>query len=116
MSKVARLESDIKRALSEILRQDVKDPKIGFTTITEVRLTNDLSYLTIYYTNLNDEPKDRKHSAEALDRSKSFIRTLLAKRVKMRKSPQLKFKYDESLDTGNRIEKGLKDVMQADDE
>jgi len=116
MSKIARLESDIKRSITEILRQDVKDPKVGFVTITDVRLTNDLSYLTVFYTNLDDDPKKRKTSSEALDRSKSFIRSLLAKRVQMRKSPNITFKYDESLDTGNRIEKGLKDVMKADDE
>ncbi len=111
MAKIDRLESDIKRALSIILRQDVKHPMVNFVTITAVDLTNDLSYLTIYYTTLEDDETKRKETAQALDKSSAFIRTVLAKRVKLRKMPQLRFKYDTSLETGNRIERGLKSVM-----
>lgn len=112
MSKHARLESNINRAMTEILRTEVKDPAVEFITITAVRLTNDLSFLTIYYTNLNKEKKD--DVTKALDRSKSFIRTALGKKVQMRKLPELLFKYDESLDYGNRIESGLKKVLKDD--
>ena len=111
MSKHARLESNITRALTGILRESVKNPDIGFITITAVKLTNDLSYLTVYYTVLDESDESRQKTAQALERSKAFIRTSLAQQVNMRKSPQLVFKYDVSLDTGNRIEKGLKEVL-----
>ena len=93
--------------------REVKDKSIGFITITEVRLTRDLSYLTVYYTILGQDAK-KDAAKKALDRSKAFIRTTLAHRVNMRKSPNLVFKYDESLEYGNRIEQGLKKVLPKD--
>lgn len=110
MSKIAHLQTNILRTLTDIYRRDVKDDAIGFMTITEVRLTNDLSYLTIYYTILGSENK-REAANKALERSSKFVRSRLAQRVKMRKVPQLIFKYDESLDYGNKIEEGLKEVL-----
>ena len=110
MSKVDHLQTVILRTLTDIYRRDVKDDSIGFLTITEVRLTNDFSFLTVYYTILGKEEK-REAAAKALDRSKKFVRSRLAQRVKMRKVPELLFKYDESLDYGNKIEEGLKKVL-----
>ena len=109
MSKHARLESTITKTLTKILREEVKSPDVGFVSVTAVRLTNDLSYLTIYYRVLDEATRERTH--HALERSKSFIRVTLGKHVKMRKMPQLIFKYDVSLDVGNRIESGLKKVI-----
>ena len=111
MSKVDHLQTIIQRTLTDIYRRDVKDDAIGFMTITEVRLKNDFSYLTIFYTILGQEAK-REAAGHALERSKSFVRSHLAHRVKMRKVPELIFKYDESLDYGNRIEEGLKKVLK----
>ena len=113
MSKHLRLESTIQRTLTEIFSREVKDKSIGFITITEVRLTKDLSYLTVYYTILGQDTK-KDAAKKALDRSKAFIRTTLAHRVNMRKSPNLIFKYDESLDYGNRIQQGLKKLLPKD--
>lgn len=93
---------------------DVKDQSLGFMTITEVRLTNDFSYLTIYYTILGQDAK-RDAAGRALERSKSYVRRQLAHKVRMRKSPAIRFKYDESLDYGNRINQGLKKVLKKED-
>ncbi|TVP96562.1 MAG: 30S ribosome-binding factor RbfA [Acholeplasmatales bacterium] len=109
MSKHARLESLIIRSLTRILREEVKDPAVNFVTITGVKLTIDLSFLTIFYTNLQEDRKE--DVASALERSKPFIRSALGRHVQMRKLPALKFSYDASLDTGNRIESGLKKVL-----
>lgn len=110
MSKLEHLQTNILRTLTDIYRKDVKDSSIGFMTITEVRLTNDYSYLTIYYTILGQETK-RAAAGKALERSSKFVRSKLAHRVKMRKVPNLVFKYDESLDYGNKIQQGLKAVL-----
>ena len=83
-------------------------------TITEVRLTNDYSYLTVYYTILGADNK-RTAAKKALERSAKFVRGRLAQRVKMRKTPNLLFKYDESLDRGNKITEGLKKVLPKDE-
>ncbi len=114
MSKLERLESTIQRSLSEIYRVEVKNERIGFLTITEVRLTNDFSYLTIYYTILGQDAK-REAARKALESSKGFVRARLAHHVKMRKMPKLIFKYDGTLDYANKITKGLKDVMKDED-
>lgn len=111
MPKLEHLQSQIQRALTDIYRRDVKDNSIGFMTITEVRLTNDYSYLTVYYTILGQDNK-KEAARKALERSKSYVRRELARKVKMRKVPDLIFKYDESLEYGNRIEEGLKKVMK----
>ncbi len=113
MSKQARLETTLLRTITRILAREVKDPAVGFTTVTAVKLTSDLSHLTIYYTTL--EEGKREETAKALERSKAFVRTTLGKHVTMRKLPALHFKYDESLDRGNRIERGLKDVINEDE-
>ncbi len=110
MSKHARLESSILRSLTKILREEVKDPAVGFVTLTAVKLTNDLSYLTIFYTALDKAKKEE--TIKALERSKAFIRNRIGKHVDMRKLPALVFKYDESLDRGNEIESGLKKVIK----
>ena len=109
MPNIERLQSTILRTLTDIYLREVKDNNLGFITITEVRLTNDFSYLTIFYTILGQDSK-KDAAGRALERSKSFVRTRLANRVKMRKSPQLKFRYDESLAYGNRISEGLKNL------
>lgn len=113
MSKIDRLTTDIQRTLTDIYRREVKDNSIGFLTITECRVTNDLSYITVYYTILGQENK-REAARKALERSKNFVRSRLSQRVKMRKTPQLIFKYDESLDYGNKISQGLQDLKKED--
>lgn len=110
MSKLERLESTIQRTLSEIIQRDVKDSGIGFITLTEIRLTNDYSFLTVFYTILGQDPK-KEAAKKALIRSTPFIKRQLAHKVKMRKTPNIIFKYDSSLEQGNRIEQGLKKVM-----
>ena len=111
MSKLDHLQTSILRALTDIYRRDVKDSSIGFLTITEVRLTSDYSFLTIYYTVLGQDAK-REAAKKALERSKTFVKSRLAQRVKMRKVPDLIFKYDASLDYGNKISQGLKEVLK----
>jgi ribosome-binding factor A len=114
LSRIDHLQTSILRALTNIYRRDVKDDAIGFMTITEVRLTNDYSYLTIYYTILGADNK-RAAAGKALERSSRFVRSRLAQTVKMRKVPNLLFKYDESLDHGNLITEGLKKVLTEDE-
>ncbi len=102
-----KTESSIKRILSDIIQNEVKN-NIGFVTITDVNLTSDYSYLTVYYTVLS--LKDKKKAKEGLESSKGFIRTTLASRVKMRKVPEIIFKLDTSYDSASRIENLIKEI------
>lgn len=98
--KKEKMNNIIQRELSDILRNEVKDPQIGFCTITGVNTTSDLSIAKVYVSFLN---KNKKGLA-ALERSKGFIRSLLAKRLTVRKCPELQFVLDTSLEYGNKIE------------
>ncbi len=99
--KKDKLNHIIQREISSILQTEVKDPAIGFCTITDVDVTSDLSYAKIYVTFLNP---NQKKSLEALEKSKGFIRSLLAKRLTVRKCPELIFMIDKSLEYGNKID------------
>ncbi|MCR5705578.1 MAG: 30S ribosome-binding factor RbfA [Acholeplasmatales bacterium] len=96
-----RLESLSLRELALILQNDTKDRKLRNVTVTEVRITNDLSYMTIYYTCLFHG--EREGAAQALEHSKGYLRKELAARIKARKMPELIFKYDEALEYGNHM-------------
>ena len=107
--KKERMEKILEREISNIIFQEVKNEKIKFVTITKASLTNDLSLATIYYTVFGNEDQINA-SIEALNEAKGFIRTVLSKRKKEKKVPDLKFKYDESFEQGNRIEEILKNL------
>ena len=109
--KIKRLESTIIRVLSDILNNEVKHPDIDFLTLTATKLSSDLSHLKVYYTLLNNDDDSKAKVGTALEKSKSYIRTMLVQKVKMRKSPALHFMYDESLERGNKIAQGLKEVL-----
>lgn len=96
-----KMNNIIQRELSDILQTEVKNSAIGFCTITDVDVTNDFSIAKIYVSFLN---KNTKKSMEALEKSKGFIRSLLAKRLTIRKCPELHFILDTSLEYGNKIE------------
>lgn len=95
-----RLESLALRELSLILRQDAKNNYLSHVTVTEIRITNDLSYMTIFYTFYQGK---KENYEKALSDCKGYLRSELAKRLKARKMPDLIFKYDESLAYGNHI-------------
>ena len=108
MSKVDRLETLVQRELSLILQREVKD-QVGFITITGVRVTNELSFIFAYYT-VYGSKEDRQKTQESLDRAKGFIKNTLASRVKMRKVPELVFKFDESFEKGLKIDNIIKEI------
>ena len=105
--KKEKMNNIIQRELSDILQTEVKNPQIGFCTITDVDITSDLSIAKIYVSFLN---KNTKKSMDALEKSKGFIRSLLAKRLTIRKCPELHFIVDTSLEYGNKIESIIEDL------
>ena len=102
MGNIHHLESNVQRAVTQIIRDEVKDD-LGFITITGVKITNELSFMYIYYTVFGDEEQLDK-SQQALERAKGFIKTQIAHHVKMRKVPELIFKHDETYDKGRRVD------------
>lgn len=104
-----RLESLALRELSILLRNDAKHKHLSSITVTEVRITNDLSYMTIYYTFYEGKVENYEKS---LNECKGYLRSELAKRLKARKMPDLIFKYDEALSYGNHIEDLLAEIKR----
>ncbi|MCK9536018.1 MAG: 30S ribosome-binding factor RbfA [Bacilli bacterium] len=107
--KQERLEKIIEREIGRIIISEVKDERLKFVTITKVSLTNDYSFATIYYRVLGNE-NQIETTSRTLEEAKGYIKTILSKTLKIRKVPELRFKYDDSLEYGDRIEKILKDL------
>lgn len=108
MPKVDRLETIVQRTLADILRTEVKSD-LGFLTVTGVRMTNELSFLYVYYTVFGDDAQKAK-TKDNLERAKGFVRMTLASRVKLRKMPELVFQYDSASERGEAIDKILRDI------
>ena len=102
-----RVANIIKKDISQIIQYEVNDPHIGFVTVTDVQVTNDYSYATIYVSFLGKEQRNQA-GLEALNRAKGRIRSLLSNGIY--KCPELIFKLDDSLNRGNRIDAILKEV------
>ena len=110
MSKrVNRVSEQMKKELGDIILQKVKDPRIGFVTVTDVEVTGDLQNATIYISVLGDE-SEKEASLKGLDKAKGFIRTEIGKRIRLRVTPEIEFAFDESIAYGNRIETLLTQV------
>ena len=104
-----RLESLALRELSIILQRNAKNKVLNHVTVTEVRITNDLSYMTIFYTFYQG---NQKNIEEALEESNAYLRAALAKKLNARKMPELIFKFDESLAYGNHIDDLLAEIKK----
>jgi ribosome-binding factor A len=91
----------IQRELSELVQRELRDPGVGMITITGVDVSPDFSHAKVFYTTL-----DRAHVGDAgkgLKRAAGFLRSQLAKRIKLYTTPELRFEYDESVERGDRL-------------
>ena len=110
MSKrVNRVAEQMKKELGEIILQKVKDPRIGFITVTDVEVTGDLQNATIFISVLGDE-SEKEATLKGLNKAKGFIRTEIGKRMRLRVTPEIEFEFDESIAYGNRIQTLLTQV------
>lgn len=101
--RVGRVGEQIKKELSQLIQNELKDPRIGFITVTGVEVTNDLSQAKVFLSVMGSE-EEKEASLKALGRSSGFLRAELGKRIRLRKVPELLFKFDTSIDYGSRIE------------
>jgi len=105
-----RVGEQIREELSDLLsRGTVHDPGIGFITLTRVQVTPDLQIARVFYTSLGDD-KARKETAKALNRAVPFLRRQIGSRVRLRRVPELEFRFDESVGHQDRIEQILKEL------
>jgi ribosome-binding factor A len=99
--RTRRVGEQIKRDLAELIRDEVKDPRVGMVTITGVDVTRDIAYATVYVTFLGSG--DPAGGVDALNHAAGFLRSQLGRVMRLRSVPQLKFVYDKSVEEGSRL-------------
>lgn len=109
MDRIKKLAIDMQREISFIINTRIKDPRIGFVTVTDSRLSPDGKYLDIFVSIMGkDDPKEK--GLAALKKSIGFIKKNLIQRMRLRNVPELKFIYDDSIDKGLKISQILKEI------
>ncbi len=111
-SRPDRVADQIRAELGQLLAREVHDPGIGFVTLTRVQVSPDLQQARVYYTTLGDEAA-RRNSARALDRAAPFLRRQIGSRLRLKRVPELKFAFDESIAGQDRIEQLLNEIHAA---
>jgi ribosome-binding factor A len=110
-----RVGEQMKKELSDIIGRKIKDPRIGFVTVTDVQVSGDLQQAKVYITVLGGE-EQRENTLKGLAKAKGFIRSEVGQRVRLRKTPEIIFEFDESIEYGNHIETLLRKVQDEPDE
>ena len=103
-SRTQRIGDQMQRELAQLIRREVKDPRVGLVTITAVDVTRDLGHAKVYITVLGDESPDHiAQSVKVLNAAGGFLRAQLGREMKLRSVPQLHFHYDESVARGAHL-------------
>jgi ribosome-binding factor A len=105
-----RLADQIRSEITALLAREVHDPGVGFLTITRVKVTTDLQIAHIFYTMMGDEAA-RTQTTKALDRVLPFLRRQLAGRLRLRRVPELHFRFDKSIEHQDRVERLIHDIQ-----
>lgn len=112
--KNTRINSEVMREISQIIRTELKDPRVStMTSVTDVNVTTDLKYCTVYVSVLGDKEEADK-TLEGLRKAGGFIRYELAHRLNLRNTPELKFVIDNSLEYGMKMDKLIDEVISKD--
>lgn len=112
--KNTRINSEVMREISQIIRTELKDPRVStMTSVTDVNVTTDLKYCTVYVSVLGGKEEADK-TLEGLRKAGGFIRYELAHRLNLRNTPELKFVIDNSLEYGMKMDKLIDEVISKD--
>lgn len=109
-----RLAEAIKKEISDMLHNELKDPRIGFVTITMVDVTPDLRYARVYASVMGSE-EQQKATGEALGKATGYIRSELGKRIRLRYTPEISFKLDNSIERGARVIRIMEEIGRGDE-
>ncbi len=112
-TRTERVGSQMQRELSILVRDDLKDPRLGMVTIQEVRVVRDFSHAKVYFTVMGSET-DNTEITKIMNKSASFLRYELGHRMKLRTIPQLKFVYDDSIKNGSDLSAMIDQAVEID--
>jgi ribosome-binding factor A len=110
-----QVADEIREIMAVLLLRELKDPRIGFATITGVDVTSDFKYAKIYVSVLGT-PEEKRDTMAALTSSRGFVRRELASRMTIRFVPEITFKLDESIEHSDNINRLLNELKRADEE
>jgi ribosome-binding factor A len=113
-SRSQRVVEQIRRELAELIRLEVKDPRVGFITLTDVEITPDYAHAKVYFTSMTGEA-DVPEILRGLHRASGFLRRELGRRVRIHTTPELHFHYDRSVEQGSRLSKLIDEVVREDE-
>lgn len=108
-SRIRRVDEAVRAVLSDAITQELKDPRVGFVTVTAVRTSTDLRHARVYVSVLGDE-EARAAGLEGLRSAQGFLQRKVGAAVRMKYTPELTFAYDDSVDRSLRINELLKDL------
>jgi len=108
-SRPDRIAEEIRHEIGRLLSREVRDPAIGFVTLTRVKISADLQLARVSYTSLGDE-RARRETQRALERAAPFLRRHIGARLRLRRVPELRFHFDQSVEQQDRIERILLDL------
>ena len=111
--RVRKIQEFIKQEVSNIILRELKDPRIGFITVTDARITGDLREATVYVS-LFGSDAEKADTLKALKSANGYIRSEVGKSLGIRSPPTIEFKEDTSLDYGMKIDKILRDIEKKD--
>jgi ribosome-binding factor A len=109
-----RVGNLIKSEVSEMILKELKDPRIGFVSVTDVEVSGDLRYATVYFTVLGEE-KDVEATVAALQHATGYVRREIATRLRLRYAPEIRFKYDEAYQRAWHLEEILRNLHESED-
>lgn len=107
-----RVAGQLRRDLAKLIQQEIKDPEVGFVSLSDVEVTRDLSHAKVFITVF--EPEKAQESLKALRRASSFLRTRLAKELRLRHVPELHFEHDDSVEKGSHIDELISKALGSD--
>lgn len=113
-SRSQRVAEQIRRELAELIRLEVKDPRVGFITLTDVEITPDYAHAKVFFTSMRGE-EGLDEILVGLRRASGFLRRELGKRVRIHTLPELHFQYDSSVERGSRMSQLIDEVVREDD-
>lgn len=111
-----RVAQELQKEVAIILQREVKDPRIGMVTVSDVEVSRDLAYAKIFVTFLFDNDREAiKQGMKGLEKASPYIRSLVGKAMRLRIVPELRFIYDESLVEGMRMSNLVSNVIREDE-
>ncbi|CAH1749156.1 30S ribosome binding factor [Thauera humireducens] len=113
-SRSQRVVEQIRRELAELIRLEVKDPRVGFITLTDVEITPDYAHAKVFFTSMTGEA-DVPEILQGLRRASGFLRRELGRRIRIHTIPELHFHYDRSVEEGSRLSRLIDDVVREDE-